>query len=66
MSLKSIQLCHIDPVNRAENVFEVTVHSDDQQQLAIFRCSSETGALKLRDAIREHADTLRRAANYTR
>mgnify|MGYP001276664421 CR=1 FL=1 len=64
MSLTSIQLCTIDPVERAAGKFQVTVHSDDGRQLAIFDCSSEMDALHLRTAIREHADQLRRVADY--
>lgn len=64
MSLKSIQLATIDPSNRAEGKFNVTVHSDDGHLLAIFDCSSEHDARHLRNAIREHADQLRRVADY--
>ena len=64
MALKDIQFCHIDPVNRAEGKFEVTVHDDEGKQLAIFSCSSERSGLALRNAIREHADRLRRVADY--
>lgn len=64
MPLKNIQLCTIDPSNRADGKFDVTVHSDDGNQLAIFACSSEENALRLRSAIRENADFLRRAADY--
>lgn len=64
MSLSSNQLCAIDPVDRAAGKFQVTVHSDDGKQLAIFDCSSEPDALRLRTAIREHADQLRRVADY--
>ena len=64
MSLSNIQLCTIDAVDRAAGKFQVTVHSDDGKQLAIFDCTGEMEALKLRTAIREHADQLRRAADY--
>lgn len=64
MSLASIQLCTIDPVDRAAGHFAVTAYSDDGKQMAIFDCSSEPDALRLRTAIREHADRLRRAADY--
>lgn len=64
MSLASIHLCAIDPVDRAAGKFQVTVHSDDGKQLAIFDCSSEMDALRLRTAIREHADQLNRVADY--
>lgn len=64
MALQSIQQCHIDPINRAEGKFTVTVHADDGNQLAVFDCSSEADAIKLRNAIRDHADRLRRAADY--
>lgn len=64
MSLKSIQLATISPSNRAEGKFTVDVHSDDGNQLATFDCDSERDAVKLRDAIREHAARLRRVADY--
>ncbi len=64
MTLKSIELAVINPINRAEAKFEVVVHSDDGDQLAQFSCSSECSALILRNAIREHADCLRRVADY--
>jgi hypothetical protein len=64
MSLKNIQLAAINPINRLNNLFEVVVHSDDGYQIAMFDCTGESGAIKLRDAIREHADKLRRAAEY--
>ena len=64
MSLKNIQLAAINPINRAEGRFEVVVHSDDGDQIAQFDCSSERDAITLRNAIREHADRLRHAADY--
>lgn len=64
MSLKNIQLAAINPINRAEGRFEVVVHSDDGNQIAQFDCSSEHDAITLRNAIREHADRLRHAADY--
>jgi len=64
MALKSIQLAAINPINRAEGRFEVVVHSDDGHQVAMFDCGSEIDAIKLRTAIREHADCLRRVADY--
>lgn len=66
MALKNIQLCHADAVNREEGRFTVTVHHEDGNQLAVFDCSSEADAIALRNAIRDHADRLRRAANYNR
>lgn len=60
MALKDIQLCHIDPSNRAEGKFTVTVHSDDGKQLAVFDCDSERAAIALRNAIREQATQLKR------
>lgn len=60
MALKSIQLCHIDAVDRARDKFTVTINSDDGQQQAIFRCDSEDDARKLRNAIRDHAVNLKR------
>lgn len=71
MALQSIQLCHIDRVtvnadDGTDHVWEVTVHSNDQQKHATFRCATEGAALALRDAIRENADKLRRVADYSR
>ena len=65
MALKSIQLATINSVDRDNDKFEVVVHSDDGNRLAIFDCSSEFGAIKLRNAIRDHADRLRRVADYS-
>lgn len=64
MSLKSIQLATISPIDRANGLFEVTAHSDSGDQIAHFRCSSERSALALRDAIREHADCLHNVGDY--
>lgn len=66
MPLQSTQLCHIDTIDRSKGQFTVTVHSDDGKQLATFKCSSEGGAVKLRNAIREHADSLHQAKDYSR
>lgn len=71
MPLQSIQLCHIDRVSldRARDdtpAWDVTVHSDDQQQHATFRCTTEADGIALRNAIRQHADKLRRVADYSR
>ena len=66
MTLKSIQLATIDPSNRAEGKFTVTVHSDDGDKGAIFDCSSERDAIELRRALRENADRLRRVFDYSR
>lgn len=44
--------------------FEVLVHSDDGNKMALFNCSNERAALALRDAIREHADCLHQAGRY--
>lgn len=71
MPLKSIQLCHMDPVtvnadDGTDRVWEVTVHSDDQMKHATFRCHTEAEARALRDAIRENAHRLRRVADYSR
>lgn len=54
--MKSIQLCHMDPVDRATGKFSVTAHSDEEHMRVDFACSSERSARMLRDAIREHAD----------
>jgi len=64
VSLKDIQLAAINPIDRAVGRFEVVVHSDDGNQIAQFDCSSEHAAIMLRNAIREHADRLRHAADY--
>ena len=64
MALKNIQLCHMDPSNRAEGKFTVTINSEDGLQLATFDCSSEAFARQLRNAIRDYADQLRRVADY--
>jgi len=64
VSLKDIQLAHISAVDRAAGKFEVVVHSDDGKQVAAFDCGSEGDAIKLRSAIREHADRLRRVFDY--
>lgn len=66
MPLSNIQLAAINPINRhpLANRFEVVVHSDDGNQIAMFDCASETDAIKLRNAIREYADKLRRVADY--
>jgi hypothetical protein len=64
MSLKTILLCHMDPVDRARDKFTVTINSEDGNMLATFDCSSEHDARRLRDAIRDHADRLRRVADY--
>ena len=64
MALKSIQLCHIDPVNRAEGAFTVTINGDDGNISAVLRCSSELDAIRLRNAIRDHADYLARVDDF--
>ena len=64
MALKSIQLCHMDPEDRANDKYSVTVHTEDGKVHATFDCSSEYDARVLRNAIREHADKLRRVADY--
>jgi hypothetical protein len=66
MALKIIQLCHMDPSNRAEGKFTVTVHDEEGNKSAEFDCASEHDARQLRNAIREHADRLRRVADYSR
>lgn len=64
MPLKSIQLATISPVNRAEGKFIVDVHSDDGSMRATFDCDSELDAIKLRNAIREHASRLKRVSDF--
>lgn len=64
MALKSIQLAAINPVNRDLGKFEVVVHSDDGNQMAVFPVTGEHNAIRLRTAIRELADELRRVADY--
>lgn len=64
MALKDINLAQISPSNRKEGQFTVTVYSDDGKQQATFKCSSEFDAVKLRNALRTHADELSNAADY--
>ena len=64
MALKSIQLCHLDPVDRTADKFSVTINDDAGEQLAIFDVTGERNAVILRNGIREHADRLRRVADY--
>ena len=64
MPLKSIQLAAINPRDRAGSEFEVVVHTDDGNQIAMFDCTGEDNAIKLRDAIRDCADRLRLVADY--
>lgn len=66
MALSSIQLATISPSNRAEGQFTVDVHSDDGLKRATFDCGSEGGAIKLRNALREHADRLRATSDFSR
>lgn len=64
MPLKDIQLAAINPIDRSSGRFEVIVHSDDGNQIAMFDCSSEADALAVRNVIREHATRLRHVADY--
>jgi len=64
MALKSIQLAHMD--RHEEDSFTVTVWSESQQQYAKFKCANERHAVKLRDALREHAECLVQVADYDR
>jgi hypothetical protein len=64
MALKSIQLCHIDPVG--DGKYTVSVHDDDDTKVATFKCSDVRAALTLRDAIRENADCLHTVMNWGR
>lgn len=57
--LTSRELATISPSNRREGRFTVDVYSDDGRQFASFNCGSDHAARALRDAIREHADSLR-------
>lgn len=66
MALKDIQLCHMDPVDRAQDKFTVTVHSEGGSLYAMFDCSSKHDARELRNAIRDHATRLKRVADYNR
>jgi len=50
MSLKNIQLAAINPINHLNNLFDVVVHSDDGHQIAMFDCTGESDAIKLRRA----------------
>ena len=54
----------MDPEDRANDKYSVTVHTEDGKVHATFDCSSEYDARVLRNAIREHADKLRRVADY--
>jgi hypothetical protein len=62
MALLSIQLCHIDRVG--DGRCTVTCHSDDGKQLATFICANEADGLKLRNAIRDHAERLKSVGDY--
>jgi hypothetical protein len=66
MALKSAQLCDIDPRidDAGVKLFHVTVWSDELTKFATFTCATESAALALCAAIREHADRLYRAADY--
>jgi hypothetical protein len=64
MPLKSIQLAAINPIDRAAGKYEVVVHSDEGDQLAMFDCPSEHDAVQLRNAVRQHADRLRSVGDY--
>lgn len=68
MALASIQLCHIDRIvgHGGWQYFTVTVHDPDGGIVAVFKCDHEGDAVKLRNAIREHADQLLRVADYNR
>jgi hypothetical protein len=63
MSLKNRELATISPSNRREGRYTVDVYSDDGHQFASFNCGSESSARALRDAIRDHADSLRYVQN---
>lgn len=66
MALKDIQLCHMDPEDRANQKFSVTAHDNDGKQQATFECTTEFNARMLRNAIRDYADKLRYVVDYRR
>lgn len=65
MPLQDINLCHIDPSNKSEGKYTVTVHTNSGGAHAVFDCDSEHDALKLREAIRQHAAQLKRVNDYS-
>ncbi len=66
MTLANQELATISPSNKAEGKYTVTVHSDDGLLLADFDCDSESAAVALRNAIRQHAARLRHVADFRR
>lgn len=58
MAMENTKLTTVIPVDKGETIFDVTVQSQDGWMLARFRCSGQHSAVALRDAIREHADSL--------
>lgn len=65
MALKDVQLATVSPPNRTEKTFDVTAHSDDGNKRVTFKCTTEAAAVALRNAIREHADSLWNVADYS-
>jgi hypothetical protein len=65
MALKTIQLCHIDPLNRVDGIFTVTCNSDSGEQNAVFLCTSERDAIDLRNAIRQYAERLLSVSDFS-
>ena len=66
MALKSIEFATVSrsPTHENPNRFTVDVYSDNGNIHAEFECASEADALALREAIRQHADRLRRVFMY--
>ena len=60
MAMENTKLTTVMPVDKGETTFGVTAQSQSQDgwMLARFRCSGQHSAEALRDAIREHADSL--------
>jgi len=58
VAMENTKLTNVIPVDKGETTFGVTAQSRDGWMLARFRCSGQRSAEALRDAIREHADSL--------
>ena len=58
VAMENTKLTTVMPVDKGETTFGVTAQSQDGWMLARFRCSGQHSAEALRDAIREHADSL--------
>jgi len=64
MALKSIQLATISPIDKARDLYEVTLHNDEGNVHATINCIGERSALTVRNALREHADRLRGVSDF--